>query len=101
MVGMVILLLVCIILFIGLFTESIGWLTFAQWSFVLVMIFEFTGLTCLSVYGVEESSSLTDQLKVVFLDLIYRMDYDLRASRILKKIQEQVRLGIFWKEEMV
>ena len=42
------------------------------------------------VYGVEESDVLTNDLKEVFFKLIYRMDHDERANRILKIVQEYV-----------
>ena len=45
---------------------------------------------CICVYGVEESKSLTTQLREVFFELIYRMDYDARAARILRIVQEYV-----------
>jgi hypothetical protein len=42
------------------------------------------------VFGVEESPTLTDDLKEVFFKLIYAMDYDSKASQTLKQIQEYV-----------
>jgi hypothetical protein len=48
------------------------------------------GAVCILIYGVEESKVLTDDLKVIFVRMIYKMDQDPRASRIMKKIQEYV-----------
>ena len=56
----------------------------------LCMLLEFIGGIVILVYGVEESDTLTDDLKEVFFKLIYRMDHDERANRILKIIQEYV-----------
>jgi hypothetical protein len=46
------------------------------------------------VFGVEESPTLTDDLKEVFFKLIYAMDYDSKASQTLKQIQEYVSLQL-------
>ena len=56
----------------------------------LSMLLEFIGGVVILVYGVEESDTLTEDLKEVFFKLIYRMDHDERANRILKIIQEYV-----------
>lgn len=58
--------------------------------FVLAMILEFIGAIVILVYGVEESEILTKDLREVFFKLIYRMDHDERANRILKIVQEYV-----------
>lgn len=42
------------------------------------------------VFGMEESPVLVEELKEVFLELIYAMDANPRATRILQKIQEYV-----------
>ena len=56
----------------------------------LSMLLEFIGGVVILVYGVEESDTLTEDLKEVFFKLIYRMDHDERANRILKIVQEYV-----------
>merc|ERR1711994_554985 len=52
---------------------------------------EFIGAIIICVFGVEESPVLINQLNEVFMDLIYRMEYDDRARRIMKIIQEYVK----------
>ncbi len=59
---------------------------------VICMLLEFIGAIVICIYGVEESDVLTEELKEVFFKLIYRMDYDERANRILKIVQEYVRV---------
>ena len=54
------------------------------------MVMEFIGCVCICVYGVEESERLTRQLDDVFKTLIYRVDYDHRAMRVLRMVQEYV-----------
>ena len=50
------------------------------------------------VFGMEESPVLVEELKERFFDLIYAMDYNPRATRILQKIQEYVsKPKIIWK----
>ena len=56
----------------------------------LCLLLEFIGGIVILVYGVEESDILTNDLKEVFFKLIYRMDHDERANRILKIVQEYV-----------
>ena len=56
----------------------------------LCLLLEFIGGIVILVYGVEESDVLTNDLKEVFFKLIYRMDHDERANRILKIVQEYV-----------
>ena len=55
-------------------------------SFILQLI----GAIVICVYGVEESPVLVNELNEVFIKLVYRWDYDPRASRILKQIFEYV-----------
>ena len=57
---------------------------------VITMLLEFIGAIVICIYGVEESDILTEDLREVFYKLIYRMDYDNRANRILKIVQEYV-----------
>ena len=57
----------------------------------LMFILHLTGTIFICMYGVEESSALTDELMDVFLALVYKWDTDPRASRILKQIMEYVR----------
>ena len=56
----------------------------------LMFILHLVGTTFICIYGVEESSALTDELMDVFLNLVYKWDTDPRASRILKQIMEYV-----------
>jgi hypothetical protein len=58
---------------------------------VVLFILETVSTVLILVYGVEESDILTADLRDVFWKLIYRMDHDARASRILKIVQEYVR----------
>lgn len=94
LLGMVLVLVTSGLQFTGIFYDSLGALTFSQILFVCCMLFEFTGCVVILVYGVEESYVLTEQLKVVFKALIYRVDYDPRAMRILRIIQEYVRFTL-------
>ncbi len=54
------------------------------------MVMEFIGAVVICVYGVEESHQLTDQLREVFLELIYRKEFDAKSTRILNQMQEYV-----------
>jgi len=64
---------------------------FASSFYILCFILNFIGAIIICIFGVEESPVLIKELNEVFLGLIYRMDYDDRASRILKIVQEYVR----------
>ena len=64
----------------------------AQLTFIFL---EFIGAIVILVYGVEESDVLIKDLKEVFFKLIYKMDWDERANRILKIVQEYVSLNFF------
>ncbi len=55
---------------------------------------EFIGAVVICVYGVEESHQLTDQLREVFLELIYRKEFDAKSTRILNQMQEYVSCTI-------
>eukprot|EP00095_Tigriopus_kingsejongensis_P009401 maker-scaffold379_size191255-snap-gene-0.27 protein:Tk09401 transcript:maker-scaffold379_size191255-snap-gene-0.27-mRNA-1 annotation:"hypothetical protein DAPPUDRAFT_300599" len=70
--------------------NSLGSLTLTQIVFAWCMFMEFIGTLVICLYGVEESPLLTDQLNDVFMRLIFRVDYDHRAMRILRIIQEYV-----------
>ena len=63
---------------------------FSTFLLCLAMLMEFIGAIVILIYGVEESKILTNDLREVFLSLIYRMDQDPRANRILKIVQEYV-----------
>ena len=80
--------------FYGIMAESRSALGSSIFFFVIAWILDLAGAVCIIVYGVEDSNTLTNQLRRVFLDLIYRMDYDPGASRILKIVQEYVSLAI-------
>ena len=74
----------------GAMFEVRGLLGFCFFLYVLCFIMDFIGAIIICVFGVEESPVLINQLNEVFMDLIYRMEYDDRARRILKIIQEYV-----------
>ena len=57
---------------------------------------EFIGAVVICVYGVEESHQLTDQLREVFLELIYRKEFDAKSTRILNQMQEYVSCTHTW-----
>ena len=65
----------------------------------LCLLLEFIGGIVILVYGVEESDVLTNDLKEVFFKLIYRMDHDERANRILKIVQEYVSKNYGYHQE--
>ena len=90
MISMVLCLLVSLLHFYGVLNESRTALTFAMVAYVLIMILELSGAIAICIYGVEESEILTNDLNDVFFKLIYRMDHDERANRILKIVQEYV-----------
>ena len=75
----------------GVLQESAFALGTCLFLIILCFILDFIGAIIICIFGVEESPTLINQLNDVFLDLIYRMDYDDRASRILKIVQEYVR----------
>ena len=79
-----------IILAYGVIFESGFALGTSMFLLTLCFLLEFIGAIIICLYGVEESEVLIAQLNDIFLNLIYRMDYDDRASRILKIIQEYV-----------
>ena len=82
----------------GILFESSGILGLSFFLYVLCFIMDFIGAIIICVFGVEESPVLIKQLNEVFLDLIYRMEYDERARRILKIIQEYVSLFIVYEQ---
>ena len=63
----------------------------------LMFILHLTGTIFICIYGVEESSALTDELMDVFLALVYKWDTDPRASRILKQIMEYVKFLLLFR----
>ena len=75
----------------GVLFESGGALGVCFFFYILCFILNFIGSIIICIFGVEESPVLIKELNEVFLGLIYRMDYDERASRILKIVQEYVR----------
>ena len=81
----------------GILFESSGILGFCFFLYILCFIMDFIGAIIICVFGVEESPVLITQLNEVFLDLIFRMEYDQRARRILKIIQEYVSLLIIYE----
>ena len=90
MVSMILAAITMLLLSWGAITEVRFALGFGIFLLALCMLLEFIGAIVILVYGVEESDVLTSDLKEVFFKLIYRMDYDSRANRILKIVQEYV-----------
>ena len=76
----------------GVLFESGGALGVCFFLYILCFIFDFIGAIIICIFGVEESPTLINHLNEVFMGLIFRMDYDDRASRILKIIQEYVSM---------
>ncbi len=62
------------------------------------MVMEFIGAVVICVYGVEESHQLTDQLREVFLELIYRKEFDAKSTRILNQMQEYVSCMYYYNQ---
>ena len=92
MICMVIVFSTMILLTYGTINESSFAMGFSMFLLVVALLLEFIGAIVILVYGVEESDILIKDLKEVFFKLIYRMDYDERANRILKIVQEYVSL---------
>ena len=95
MFSFIILGLTCLLTIYGVLFESGGALGVCFFFYILCFILNFIGAIIICIFGVEESPVLIKELNEVFLGLIYRMDYDDRASRILKIVQEYVRKLIF------
>ena len=94
MIAMIFAALTMLLLAWGAITEVPFALGFGIFLLAFTMLLEFIGGILIIVYGVEESDVLTSDLKEVFFKLIYRMDYDSRANRILKIVQEYVSLQL-------
>ena len=95
MVSMILAAITMLLVTWGAITEVRFALGFGIFLLAFCMILEFIGAIVILVYGVEESDILTSDLKEVFFKLIYRMDYDSRANRILKIVQEYVSFEFF------
>ena len=91
MFSFIILGLTCVLTIYGVLFESGGALGVCFFFYILCFILDFIGAIIICIFGVEESPVLIKELNEVFMGLIYRMDYDERASRILKIVQEYVR----------
>ena len=74
----------------GVLFELSGTLGLSFFLYVICWFMSFIGAIIICMYEVEESETLTNQLNEVFNGLIFRMEYDDRARRILKIIQEYV-----------
>lgn len=72
--------------------ERTGALLFFSINLGILFFIQLVGATVILIWGVEESPILTKELNEVFLKLVYNWDIDPRASRILKQIQEYVRI---------
>lgn len=95
MVSMILAAITMLLVTWGAITEVRFALGFGIFLLAFCMLLEFIGAIVILVYGVEESDILTSDLKEVFFKLIYRMDYDSRANRILKIVQEYVSFEAF------
>ena len=92
MVAMVVVMPTSLLILYATIMERRGVLLLTLFLLVIAWILEFVGAIVICLYGVEESDVLTDQLKEVFFSLIYSMDYNPRSSRILRIVQEYVRI---------
>ena len=90
MITLILAALTHILLTYGVVFESGFALGTSVFLLILCFIMEFIGAIIICVFGVEESDILIQQLGEVFMKLIYNMDNDERASRILKIVQEYV-----------
>ena len=59
---------------------------------VIVGLLQFVGATVILIYGVEESSTLTNELHEYLLKLVYDWDNDPKAAAVLKQIMEYVSI---------
>lgn len=57
---------------------------------IITWMVEFGGAIIVSLYGFEESRILTSDLREVFMGLVYKVDTDHRAARVLNMVQEYV-----------
>jgi len=67
-----------------------GWLTFVLWSYVVMFFFHIICATVITVYGVEESPVLVNELSEVFLKLVYNWDDVAQDNHMLRQIMEYV-----------
>jgi len=61
-----------------------------MWTLIFMVCFHIIAATVITVWGVEESPVLTNELSQTFLRLVYDWDDNPRSSRILKQIMEYV-----------
>ena len=90
MITLIIVGLTSLLTMYGVLFEQSGTLGLSFFLYILCWFMDFIGAIIICLYGVEESETLITELNEVFLDLIFRMEYDDRARRILKIIQEYV-----------
>lgn len=81
---------VCILGVWGVVADRTGFIKFAYISMFILVPIEATGGILMILYGIEESPLLIDQLTEVFLNLVYQIDVDERASWVLRQISEYV-----------
>jgi len=67
-----------------------GWLSFVMWSMVFMFFFHIICAAVITVWGVEESSVLTNELSEVFLRMVYNWDDEAQDRHILGQIMEYV-----------
>ena len=74
---------ICVTLFqsFSVIKESTKKLAFCNFMFGLIMITEFAGIVCICVFGLEGSDVLIEQLRDVFIGLVYASTYDPKATR--------------------
>ena len=94
MITLIVVGLTCLLTMYGVLFELSGTLGLSFFLYVLCWFMSFIGAIIICMYGVEESETLTNQLNEVFNGLIFRMEYDDRARRILKIIQEYVSICV-------
>jgi hypothetical protein len=63
----------------------------------LMILWHLIGAIVISVWGVEESKVLVNELRTTILKLIYDWDVNPRSSRILRQIQEYVSYPLSWQ----
>ena len=70
--------------------DRTGIIGFVQVATVILGLLQFVGATLILLYGVEESTTLTNELRDVFLNLVYEYDNDKVKRALLQQIMEYV-----------
>ena len=90
MASMIICVITNLALVYGSVSESRPIMIACMFFLFVTICLNFAGAIAICIYGVEESDTLTANLRHVFLRQVYNMDIDHRKSRILKMVQEYV-----------